>query len=75
MINKIKNVMSIVFNVPSNEINDTAAVHQIVGWDSLNHIKLILAIEEEFDIKFEVEEIETMINIPMILVTINSYLE
>jgi len=30
------------------------------GWDSANHINLVLALEEEFSISFEVSEFEMM---------------
>ena len=32
------------------------------GWDSANHINLILALEDEFSISFEVSEFELMVS-------------
>jgi acyl carrier protein len=41
-------------------LTDATSPGDISGWDSLNHIVLINAIEERFGIKFELEEILTM---------------
>ena len=41
---------------------DTTA-HDIKGWDSVNHISLIVAIEQEFHIKLKTSELELLRNI------------
>ena len=35
----------------------------IEGWDSLMHISLISAVEDEFDIKFSMKEVVNMENV------------
>ena len=35
-------------------------------WDSLNHMNLIVALEEEFDVTFDEEEINEMISLELI---------
>lgn len=67
MENKIKNVMSIVFGIDSSEINNETSPDSIDKWDSLSHMNLIVALEEEFNIEFEVEEISELMNIKSIL--------
>jgi acyl carrier protein len=37
-----------------------ANVSSVAAWDSVATVTLAAAVEEEFDIQFEVEEIETM---------------
>ena len=39
--------------------NHTTA-HDIKGWDSVNHINLIVATEQEFHIKFKTAELEAL---------------
>ena len=34
-----------------------------VAWDSLNHLRLITAIEEAFDVKLSMEEIQGITNV------------
>ena len=46
-----------VFELPNLSINETDSQEQIAGWDSMGHVRLVLALEEEFDIQFESDEI------------------
>ena len=41
-------------------------------WDSLNHIRFIVAIEDEYTIKFTTKEIADMRNIGDLMATIDS---
>ncbi len=38
-------------------ITDDTVAEDVVDWDSTNHIRLIVAIEAEFHIRFETDEI------------------
>lgn len=40
-----------------DSISERDSIATIASWDSLQHIKLILAIEERFSIRFEAAEI------------------
>jgi acyl carrier protein len=62
MENRIKNVMSAVFDFPFEKINDESSPDNIMSWDSLKHMQLVVALEEEFGIDFEDEEIIGMLN-------------
>ena len=73
--NRIKNVMSAVFDLQVGEINDNTALHNIESWDSLKHMNLIVALEEEFGVKLDDTVIETLINYNIIVATIRSYIE
>jgi acyl carrier protein len=57
MKNKIKNIMSAVFDIDKDIIEDDASTTNLENWDSINHMNLVLAIEEEFNIVFDDEEI------------------
>ncbi|MFZ6024740.1 MAG: acyl carrier protein [Bacteroidota bacterium] len=70
MKNQIKNVMSAVFRVPVESIGDDASPDTIENWDSLKHMNLIVALEEEFDIEFNDEEILDMANYKIIYATL-----
>ena len=48
-------------------------MQNITKWDSLNHIGLISAIEENFDINFKDDEIIDMINYDSIIKKIKKY--
>ena len=66
MEDKIKEVFSNIFGTPLNEINGQSSPDTIENWDSINHLKLITALEEEFDVEFTDEEILEMQNVKLI---------
>lgn len=45
------------------ELTDNTSSSDIDGWDSLEQINLIVAIQDTFDIKFNIEEANSMKNI------------
>jgi len=68
---QIMKVMSTVFEVPSEKITENSSPDIIESWDSLKHLNLILALEEEFDITIPDEEVGNMHNFKLIELIIN----
>lgn len=58
----IKEVMAVVLNIDAQKINDDTSMDNTPGWDSANQINLVLALEEEFSLSFEVTELEMMVS-------------
>jgi acyl carrier protein len=52
LTDKIKEVMSQVLEFPVDRIQAETSPEHVERWDSLKHIQLILALEEEFSIMF-----------------------
>jgi len=61
-IARIKNVISSVFEISESDINDDLSPETIESWDSLKHMNLIIALEEEFEVTFTDNEIFKMMN-------------
>ena len=59
----IRLIMEDVFDVDDLVISDATTAEDIEEWDSLSHIRLIVAIERKFDIKFKNSEIEGLMNV------------
>lgn len=72
---KLKNIMSIVFELKSNEINDDSSPENIENWDSLKHMMLIGAIEDEFDIQFTNDEMLELLNYKLIKLILTEKLD
>ena len=72
---KILNVVADIFEVPISQINNELSLNSIKQWDSVNHLKLMIALEEEFEIKFTKDDIESMINLSIIESTVSSYID
>ena len=64
--NKSKSIMALVFNIKKAKIKDNSSPDSIYLWDSIKHMDLILALEEEFKINFSNEEIGEMLNFKII---------
>jgi acyl carrier protein len=56
MEKKIVEVIAQTINVSASEINIKTGVGDIPDWDSLGHTSIIAALEEVFDIVFDIEE-------------------
>ena len=63
---RIKNVMSVVFEISVEEIKDDSSPDTIGSWDSLKHMNLVVALEEEFKTEFTEDEIVEMMNYTLI---------
>jgi acyl carrier protein len=72
MEGRVKKVMSDVFNIDVSLINNESSPDNIENWDSLKHMNLIVALEEEFEIEFDDEEIVDSMNFALILYILTS---
>jgi len=75
MEDRIRKVMAAVFDTPPDRITEDSSPHEIKSWDSIRHLNLVLALEEEFDIRFEEAEIPSLVNFGIIVATIKAYAE
>lgn len=60
---RINEVFRDVFEDDDITVTDATTADDIDGWDSLEHINLVNAIEQEFDIKFTMGQIVSMKNV------------
>ena len=56
MSEKLYQIISKVFNVDSSRINDDTSPENLEEWDSFNFYVLLDEIENEFGIKFDLDE-------------------
>lgn len=68
---RIRDVMSIVFEIDKEQIKDNSEPGLIENWDSLRHMNLIVALEEEFGIIFTDEEMTELLNMELIITIIS----
>jgi acyl carrier protein len=68
---RIFDVMSITFEIPMDKLNENSSKDDIEEWDSLKHLNLVLALEEEFGINIPDEEVGDMISFKLIKLIID----
>lgn len=60
---KLNVIFREVFDNEDIEVNEQTTADDIEEWDSLEHIRLIDAVESEFNMKFTMKEVSSMKNV------------
>lgn len=55
---KLNGVFRDVFDDEAIVVNEETTAKDISGWDSLTHIMLLSSVEDEFDIHFNMKEVQ-----------------
>lgn len=63
---RLYRVVSEVFGLPIEEVNDDSSPDTIPNWDSLSHLNLILALEAEFEVSLSPEDVMEMLSVRLI---------
>ena len=63
MPNKLYSIISKVMDVPESEINDQSSPENIESWDSFHGLVLVDELENNFNVKFTIEEIADVQNV------------
>jgi acyl carrier protein len=56
----IQDIFRQVFDDDNLAVSSNTGHEQIAGWDSVAQVKLVLALEEEFSIRFTMDEVSSM---------------
>jgi acyl carrier protein len=54
---ELKKVILSALKLDEWDINDATTAPQVPGWDSLNHINVIVAVEKHFNLRFKSIEV------------------
>ena len=60
---QIRAMASDLFGVPVEQITAASSPQTLENWDSIQHLNLVLAVEEKFGVQLSPEEIEEMKNV------------
>lgn len=63
VINRLNEVFISVFDDEEIKITEATTADDIEDWDSLEHINLLVAVEQEFNMKFNMNEVGNMKNV------------
>ena len=67
MEEKIKEILATIFEIDKSSINQDTNPNTVPTWDSLRHMKLVFAIEEEFEVEFSDDKIVQLTDVGKIL--------
>ncbi len=60
---ELKKVILKELNLDDFDLQDETIAPQVPGWDSLNHVNIILAVEKNFNVKFKSYEVLRLKNV------------
>lgn len=64
---RVVRVTSQVLDLPAEAITEESSPRTVEGWDSLGHMNLMLALEEEFGVQFSDERILELLSVGAIV--------
>lgn len=70
---KLKEVLSRIFNVSLDTITEDASPDTIENWDSLRHMNLVLALEEEFGVEFTDDQVVEILSYKLIKIVLKEH--
>ncbi|MFP1632874.1 acyl carrier protein [Zhengella sp. ZM62] len=59
----IKSIISLHFDYPIEKINAETTALDIPGWDSVENVALLMAIEDALNFEFDIEKIGSLENV------------
>jgi len=74
MKKRVKDVFMECLGIPSDIVIDELEYASIPQWDSVAHMSLIIALEDEFDIMIETDDVIDMSSFKMAVEIVNKYL-
>jgi acyl carrier protein len=63
ILDRLKNIIGQVVGADTSAITGETTANDVPGWDSFNHINIIMGAEMEFGIRFNVAELEGLKNV------------
>jgi acyl carrier protein len=65
-VDDLKQIIATTLQIPAAEVTDDASPDSLSQWDSLAHLNLVMAIEKHFGVKFTLDEIVELRDLPTI---------
>ncbi len=67
IVDRVKDIIADLFLVPFEEIGLESSPETIERWDSIQHLNLVLAVEQTFGLQLSVADIERMTDVGAIV--------
>ena len=75
VLDQVRTIASDLFGVPAERITAASSPETIKTWDSIQHLNLVLALEEKFAVQLSPEEIEEMKSIGIVAKVVEGKLQ
>ena len=71
---RLKTLIAEAFSLDPNKVDENTGMDSVAEWDSLNQLRLVLLLEDEFSIALEPEEIVLLQDYKTVLAIIKNRL-
>ena len=75
MESKLREILADVFDVNAEDSDDSLTAENVNLWNSLNHLRMITVIEEEFQVTFAMDEIGQMTSYASIVEVLSKHIQ
>jgi acyl carrier protein len=63
VLSQVREILADVLDLPDLLVTEQTTAEDVEGWDSFNHINIVVAVESRFGIKFHTAEVEELRNV------------
>ncbi len=63
ILSQVREILADVLDLPDLAVTEQTTAENVEGWDSFNHINIVVAVESKFGIKFHTAEVEELRNV------------
>ncbi len=75
VLTRVKRIVADIFSLPVERVTLESSSETIESWDSLKHLNLMLALEQEFGLELLPEEAERLVSVQDIAVLVSEKLQ
>ena len=62
----VEEIIAAVLGIPAEEITDASSPSSVPSWDSLKQLNIVIALEDEYGVEFEDEELGQLLSVKLI---------
>lgn len=64
---RVRELVAACFGAPMDSVTRATVRAEVDGWDSVGQLNLMLSLEEEFDLRLEIEEMQMLVSVDEIM--------
>lgn len=75
ILTQVREIIADVLDQPDLQVSTATTATDVAGWDSFNHINIVVAVERRFGIKVNTAEVEDLRNVGELVALVGRKLE
>jgi acyl carrier protein len=63
----VRNILADVLDADALQLTESTTADDVADWDSINHVKLLIGLENELNFRFDAQEVEGLNNVGQLI--------